>query len=132
MSGLTFLLFLSQGMCQQHGLHLITIQNFNESSDIAALVKNYQQKENIWVRLEKPNQVLLNYLSGKGDTHTYTHTPQWYQGPARQPRHTSFWFLCFHKISQIQEIGKLLTKFHIYFKLMDSQFVESELLNLAV
>lgn len=58
--------FLSQDICQQHGLHLITIQNFNEVSAIATLVKNYQQKENIWIKLEKHSQVLLNYFSKKG------------------------------------------------------------------
>lgn len=65
-SELLFFPFLSQDICQQHGLHLITIQNFNEVSAIAALVKNYQQKENIWIKLEKYSQVLLNYFSKKG------------------------------------------------------------------
>ncbi|XP_045427079.1 regenerating islet-derived protein 4-like [Pipistrellus kuhlii] len=46
----------AQDVCQQHGLHLITIQNFSEVSAIAALVKNYQQKKNIWIKLEDHSQ----------------------------------------------------------------------------
>ncbi|XP_047654080.1 alpha-S1-casein [Phacochoerus africanus] len=46
------------GMCQQYGSHLLTIQNFHEASAIAALIKNYQVNENIWIRLEKPSKVL--------------------------------------------------------------------------
>lgn len=68
-SRLFFFPFLSQDICQQHGLHLTTIQNFNEASAIAALVKNYQQKENIWIKLEKQSQVLLNYFSKTGTIH---------------------------------------------------------------
>lgn len=49
-------------MCQQYGSHLLTIQNFHEASAIAALIKNYQVNENIWIRLEKPSKVLLNHL----------------------------------------------------------------------
>uniref|UniRef100_A0A3Q2GSP4 Alpha-S1-casein n=1 Tax=Equus caballus TaxID=9796 RepID=A0A3Q2GSP4_HORSE len=46
----------AQSTCQQRGLHLITIQKFNEASAIAPLVKKYQQNENIWITLEKPIQ----------------------------------------------------------------------------
>ncbi|XP_020956462.1 C-type lectin Cal-like [Sus scrofa] len=46
----------AEGMCQQYGSHLLTIQNFHEASAIAALIKNYQVNENIWIRLEKPSK----------------------------------------------------------------------------
>lgn len=63
MSRLTFLLSLSR-VCANHMVFTLPkIQKVDKVSATAALGKGYEQKENIWIRLEEPVQLLLDCFS---------------------------------------------------------------------